>query len=463
MEYDHVLLSRLQFAFTVTLHIIFPSFTIGLAAFLVVLQGMWMKTRDYAYLDLHQFWLKIFAVSFGMGVVSGIVMSFQFGTNWSGLSDAAGNVIGPLITYETTTAFFLEATFLGVMLFGRGKLPEGVHFFSACMVALGTLASTFWILSANSWMQTPAGFEVRDGIFYVTSWVEAIFNPSFPYRFFHMVIGAFITTSLVVAGVGAWYRLTKRAPREARIMLSMSLWLLTLLVPTQIVVGHLSGVAMGENQPVKMAAIEARWETEQPASLVLLGWPDVAQEKNLYAIVIPDIGGLIDTGDYNAKMPGLKTWAPEDRPPVVIPFFTFRIMVGCAMVMLLVVVWGLVLRRGGRLYNSTPFLVLTTLASPLGFVAVVTGWYTAEVGRQPWVIYNHLRTADAISPVPVESVMFSMSLILGVYSIVFGAGVYYVLRLMGKGIEADDGEGHPAARHAKRPLSATGRGPEIEE
>ena len=331
MEYDHVLLSRLQFAFTVTLHIIFPAFTIGLASFLVVLQGMWMKTRDYAYLDLREFWLKIFAVSFGMGVVSGIVMSFQFGTNWSGLSDAAGNVIGPLITYETTTAFFLEATFLGVMLFGRGKLPEGVHFFAGCMVALGTLGSAFWILSANSWLQTPAGFELRDGIFYVDNWLEVIFNPSFPYRFFHMVIGAFITTALVVAGVGAWYRLTKRAPREARIMLSMALWLLTILVPAQIVVGHLSGVAMGENQPVKMAAVEARWETEQPASLVLIGWPDAEQEKNLYAIVIPGIGGLIDTGKWDAVMPGLKSWPPEDRPPVIIPFFTFRIMVGCAI------------------------------------------------------------------------------------------------------------------------------------
>ena len=453
MELDPIILSRIQFAFTVTFHIIFPSLTIGLAAFLVVLEGLWLKTRDETYLGLSKFWTKIFAVSFGMGVVSGIVLSFQFGTNWSGFSNAAGNIVGPLIMYETTTAFFLEATFLGIMLFGRNRVPHGVHFFAACMVALGTLGSAFWILAANSWMQTPVGFEVRDGIFYPVDWIKIIFNPSFPYRFAHMVLAAYITAGFFVAGTGAYYLLKRRSEPQARIMMSLGLGLATILVPAQLVVGHLSGVAMGKNQPAKMAAVEARWETEQPANLVILGWPDEKAEKNLFAIVIPKIGGLIDTGDYNAKMPGLKTWPRKDRPPVAIPFFAFRIMVGMGMIMLLVVVLSLVLRPGGRIYENRLFLRLTAWSLPTGFIAVVAGWFTAEVGRQPWVVYNHLRTADAVAPVSTSEVLASLTLIAVVYLVVFGSGIYYLTRLIRQGPEAPHDDSMPAVKTPKRPLS----------
>ena len=463
MELDHVLLSRIQFAFTITLHIIFPAFTIGLASFLAVLEGLHLSTRNPIYQELSKFWTKIFAVSFGMGVVSGIVMSFQFGTNWSGLSAAAGNVIGPLITYETTTAFFLEATFLGVMLFGRGKLPDGVHFFASCMVAIGTLGSAFWILSANSWMQTPAGFELRDGIFYPEDWLKIIFNPSFPYRLAHMVIAAYITTSFVVAGVGAWYLLSGRSVMQARVMLSMSLGLATVLVPLQLYVGHISGVAMGKTQPAKMAAVEARWNTEQPADLVIIGWPDEEEEKNHFEILIPGIGGLVDADDWNAKMPGLKTWPREDRPPVLIPFFSFRIMVGCGVIMLIVVVASLFLRRHGQIYTSNWFLWLTVLASPLGFIAVVTGWFTAEVGRQPWVVYGLLRTSDAVSPAAPGDVLFSLIAIALVYTLVFGSGIFYILRLVKRGPEEPHDGADPLVRTPKRPLSVPGQGPNILE
>ncbi|MGH6885198.1 MAG: cytochrome ubiquinol oxidase subunit I, partial [Geminicoccales bacterium] len=314
MDLDPVLLARWQFAFVVSFHILFPAFTIGLAAWIAVLEGRWLWTGGTLYRNLSEFWTRIFAISFGMGVVSGIVMSFQFGTNWSTLSHRAGNIIGPLLNYEVLAAFFLEATFLGILLFGRGRVPRWLHFTSAVAVALGTLLSAFWILSANSWMQTPAGYELRDGIFYPTSWWEAVFNPSFPYRLAHMVTACFLTTAFVVAGVSAWHLLRDISTDHARVGLSMAMALIALLAPTQLVIGDLHGLNTQEHQPAKVAAMEAHWETQTGAPLILFAWPDMAAETNRYEVAIPKLGSLILQHDLDGQVHGLKEWPPEDRP-----------------------------------------------------------------------------------------------------------------------------------------------------
>ncbi len=456
-ELDPLLLSRIQFAFTISFHIIFPSFTIGLAAWLMVLEALWLKTGKPIYADISRQWTKIFAVSFGMGVVSGVVMSYEFGTNWSELSRLGGNVIGPLLSYEVLTAFFLEAGFLGIMLFGRNRVPKWVHFFATCMVAAGTAISAFWILSANSWMQTPQGYRIaEDGVLHVTDWWQVIFTPSFPYRFAHMVAAAYLTTAFVVSGIGAWYILRDRDMPHGRIMLGMGLSLIVWLAPLQLVIGDLHGLNAREYQPAKIAAVEAHWETRRDAPLVLFAWPDTKTESNLYEIAIPDLGSLILTHEWNGEVRGLKSFPPNDRPDPVIPFFSFRIMVGIGFIMIALGLTGAVLWLMGRLYTTRWFLRAMVLATPIGFIAVLAGWFVAEVGRQPWVVYGLLRTADAVSPVPGGSVFASIVLFVLVYGVVFGAGIFYMGQLVRRGPDQTPPVPKGDADLSHRPLAAAG-------
>jgi cytochrome d ubiquinol oxidase subunit I len=456
-ELDPVLLSRIQFAFTISFHILFPSFTIGLAAWLLVLEALWLKTGHPVYLQLSEQWTKIFAVSFGMGVVSGVVLSYEFGTNWSELSRLGGNVIGPLLSYEVLTAFFLEAGFLGIMLFGHERVPKAVHAFATAMVALGTLISAFWILSANSWMQTPAGQVMgADGVLHVDDWWQVIFNPSFPYRFTHMVAAAYLTTAFMVGGIGAWYIVRDQSVPHGRVMLGMALSLLVWLAPLQVVIGDLSGLNAREYQPAKIAALEAHWDTERGAPLILFAWPDTKTESNKFEIAVPKLGSLVLTHEWDGEIRGLKSFPPEDRPNPIIPFFAFRIMVGVGLIMIALSTIGAVLWLMGRLYTTRWFLRAMMWASPLGFVAVLAGWFTAEVGRQPWVVYGVLRTVDAVSPVPGGKVLTSIILFVLVYGIVFGAGVYYIARLVRRGPDETpplpEEEGDPS----RRPMAAAG-------
>ena len=451
---DALLLARIQFAFTISFHILFPAFTIGLASWLAMLEALWLKTGKPAYQSLYRFWLKIFAVSFGMGVVSGIVMSFEFGANWSVFSQATGNVLGPLLGYEVLTAFFLEATFLGIMLFGANRVGKGLHFLSTCIVALGTLISAFWILSANSWMHTPAGFRLEDGVFYPENWMEIVFNPSFPYRFTHMVLAAFLTTCFVVAGVSAWYLRQGRFPRRAGMMLRLAVIFAVIVVPLQILVGDLHGLNTQTHQPAKIAAMEAHWESKAGAPLLLFAIPDEANERNRLEIGIPKLGSLILKHDVNAEVTGLDQFEPEERPPVGWLFYCFRIMVGIGVLMLLVAVSGLVQLLRGRLLNSSRLLRAFVWLMPSGFVALLAGWFTTEIGRQPYVVYGLMRTAEAVSPVPGGSVAFTLLLFMVVYGGVFGAGIYYLARLVRVGpqdVEVPDRLVHTPTRPLSLP------------
>ncbi|HVF17098.1 MAG TPA: cytochrome ubiquinol oxidase subunit I, partial [Steroidobacteraceae bacterium] len=373
-----VLLSRIQFGFVMSFHIIFPAFTIGLASWLAFLAGTYLKTKRTLWRELYLFWLKIFAVSFGLGVVSGIVMSFQFGTNWAGLSERAGNILGPLLSYEVLTAFFLEATFLGVMLFGWRRVSPKVHFFATSMVALGTLISTFWIISANSWMHTPDGYEIRDGVFHAVSWWDIIFNPSFPVRLTHMVLAAFITTCFVIGGVSAIYLLKNRHREGAEKMLKLATAFAAITVPLQIFVGDLHGLAVHEYQPVKLAAIEAHWETQRGAPLILFALPDEENERNRYEVSVPKLGSLILTHELNGEIRGLKEVPRDERPPVTPVFFAFRVMVAIGILMLITAVWSAIRWKSGRLTESKALLRMWMCMSPAGFIAVLAGWYTTE-------------------------------------------------------------------------------------
>ena len=453
MDFDPVLLARLQFAFTVTFHIIFPSFTIGLSAFIATLLVRWIVTGGEHLHRLARFWTKIFAVSFGMGVVSGIVLSYQFGTNWSRFSVVVGNVIAPLIGYEVLTAFFLEATFLGVMLFGWKRVPPWLHVFAAVAVAGGTAMSAFWILSANSWMQTPTGHEVRDGIAYPVDWFAVIFNPSFLYRLPHMLTAAYLTTSLVVLAVGARYLLAARHIDEGRTMMRMAIGMLAVLGPLQLFIGDQHGLNTLEHQPMKIAAVEAHWDGSKPGALVLFAWPDAKTETNLFEIAIPKAGSLILKHDPNGLFPGLKSVPPADRPPLVPVFFAFRSMVGIGIIIIgfgLVGVW-LWWRR--TLFETRWYLRLAAHSWWLGFVAVVSGWIVTESGRQPWVAYGILRTADAVSPVPGASMATTLALFMLVYGVVFTMGIYYINRLIALGPQGRAAE-PPESGTPVRPLSA---------
>jgi cytochrome bd ubiquinol oxidase subunit I len=438
-----LLLARAQFAFTVSFHFIFPAFSIGLASYLAVLEGLWLKTGREVYLNLFKYWLKIFAMAFAMGVVSGIVMSYQFGTNWSVFSDRAGPVIGPLMAYEVLTAFFLEAGFLGVMLFGLERVGKKLHFFATCMVAVGTAISAFWILSVNSWMQTPVGWGVNSQGQFVPagSWFEIIFNPSFPYRLIHTVIAAYLTTALVVGGVGAWHLLKARrvaaagvpakAPQEVRTMFSMAMWMAALVAPVQIFVGDLHGLNTLEHQPAKVMAMEGHFESyPDGAPLILIGQPDSEAEKTHVLLEIPKLSSLILKHDLNAPLEGLKSVAKENRPPAEIVFWSFRIMVGLGLLMFALGLWSLLARLIGRLYDWTWLHRFALVMGPSGFVAVIAGWVTTEVGRQPWVVYGLLRTRDAVSPIAAPGVTGSLIAFVIVYFTVFAAGTLYILKLM---------------------------------
>jgi len=434
MNFDAVFLSRLQFAWVIAWHILLPAFTVGIASYIALLEGLHFYTEREVYLRVSNFWIRIFAVTFGMGVVTGVVMPFQFGTNWSRLSDAAANVIGPLLAYEGLLAFFLEAGFLGVLLFGRKLVPPWAHFVAALMVAFGTLVSSFWILSANSWMQTPAGYTVVDGRFYPADWFQAVFNPSFPYRLVHTVLAFYISSALVVIGVGAYTVRRGRFAEEGRVMVTTALSLLTVLVPLQLIAGDQHGLNTLQYQPAKIAAIEARWETTAPVPLTLFALPDEAAETNHYALDVPYLGSLILTHSLDGSIKGLKEFAPDERAPVAIVFFAFRIMVGAGVLMLALVGAGLVLRAIGRLFASDWYLRVCQLAIPVGFIAVLAGWTVTEVGRQPWTVYGALRTADSVTPsLTATHVLISLVLYGVAYLVIYPTGFLFILRLVRNG------------------------------
>jgi cytochrome bd ubiquinol oxidase subunit I len=432
-QFDALLLARIQFAFTVSFHFIFPSFSIGLASYLAVLEGLWLKTGKPIYLDLFKFWLKIFAITFAMGVVSGIVMSYQFGTNWSVFSDRAGPVIGPLMAYEVLTAFFLEAGFLGVMLFGMNKVGKKLHFAATLMVAAGTFISAFWILSVNSWMQTPVGFEMgANGQFLPgDSWWAIVFNPSFPYRLGHTLLATYLTTAFVVGGVGAWHLLRDRTNLHARKMFSMALWMAAIVAPVQIFAGDLHGLNTLEHQPQKVMAMEGHYDSHpEGAPLILFGIPDSEEKRVKYAVEIPKLSSLILKHDLNAPLAGLDSIPDDEEPPVEIVFWSFRIMVAIGFAMLGLGLWSLIARWRGKLYDWRLLHRAALVMAPSGFVAVIAGWITTEVGRQPYVIYDLMRTADAASPLDAPAVGASLVAFVLVYFAVFGAGTWYILRLM---------------------------------
>jgi cytochrome bd ubiquinol oxidase subunit I len=446
MTLDPILLSRLQFAWVIGWHILMPAFTLGMASFIALLEGVHLVTGNEIYERLSIFWIRIFSVAFGVGVVSGVIMPFQFGTNWSRFADATANILGPLFAYEGIMAFFLEAGFLGVLLFGRKLVPPWAHFASALMVALGTLFSSFWILAANSWMQTPAGYTIVNGRFFPKDWLAIVFNPSFPYRLSHTVVGFYVTTGFVVVGVAAFLMRKERSVTEARVMLSLALWLLSVLVPLQIFIGDQQGLNTLEYQPAKLAAIEARWNTQKGFPLTLFAIPDEADETNHFAIDVPELGSLILTHSFDGEIKGLKDWKPEDWPPVAIPFFAFRIMVGIGLLMLAFVAWSWWLRYKRQLFDSASYLRACLWVAPLGFVAVLAGWTTTEVGRQPWTVYGLLRTAASVPPsLTGRDALASLLAYMVVYLIIFPAGILIMARLARNG---------PAAPGAAAPVES---------
>ncbi len=452
MDFDPLLLSRLQFAWVIAFHILLPAFTVGLASYIALLEGIHFFTGREVWLRMSAFWTKIFAISFGMGVVSGIIMPFQFGTNWSRFSDATANVISPLLAYEGLMAFFLESAFLGVLLFGRTLVPRWAHFASALIVAAGTLFSSFWILATNSWMQTPTGHKLVDGRFFPVDWFAIIFNPSFPYRFFHTVVGFYVTTAFVVVGVGAWLIRRGNFPTEGRLMVSMTLWLLTVLVPLQIFLGDLHGLNTLEHQPAKLAAIEANWERTTPTPLVLFALPDQKNETNHAVIEVPLLGSLILTHSLDRAVPALKDYPRDQRAPVAVTFFAFRIMVGLGLIMLGIVVLSLYLRLRKKL-TADWYLRLCEYAGPIGFIAVIAGWTTTEVGRQPWTVYGLMRTADSVSPsLTGMDVALSLAGYVIVYLIMFPAGGLLMRRIVRKGPGGGDESGPVESGVAKYPV-----------
>ena len=457
MDFDPVLLARLQFAFTIIFHIIFPTFTIGLSAYIATLGGLWLRTGQDRYRFLMQFWVKIFAVSFAMGVVSGIVLSYQIGTNWSRFSVVAGNILGPLLGYEVLAAFFLEATFLGILLFGINRVPRWLYVLSAAVVAVGTTISAFWILAANSWMQTPAGFEMRNGVAFPTDWFAVVFNPSFPYRFAHMLNAAYLTTGFVVLAVGARFLATGRHIAEGRTMLRMAIGLTAVLAPLQLVIGDQQGLNTLKHQPIKIAAMEAHWDGALPADFEIFAWPDEHAGLNRYSISIPKAGSLVLTHRMNGLFPGLLSVPEKDRPPVKVVFFSFRIMLAMGFFMIAAALLGAFLWWRGTLFDTTWYLRVMAQTWWVGFIAVIAGWVTTESGRQPWIVYNILRTADANSPVPGATVAGTLALFVVVYGVVFSFGIYYINRLINKGPDGAD-DGGSSNHFSGSPMSAAGGG-----
>jgi cytochrome d ubiquinol oxidase subunit I len=451
MHLDPVLLSRVQFVWVVAWHILLPAFTVGIASYIAMLEGLHAWTGRPVYLAVSKFWIRIFAVSFGMGVVSGIVMPFQFGTNWSRFSDATSNVVGPLFAYEGLTAFFLEAAFLGVLLFGRKLVPPWAHFVAALMVAFGTLLSSFWILAVNSWMQTPGGYTMTDGRFFPADWTAIVFTASFPYRLAHTVSGFYVTTAFVVLAIGAYTLRARRFPEEGRVMIRMALGFLAIFVPLQIALGDLHGLNTLEHQPAKLAAMEGLWDggTGVPASLFAI--PNQAEERNEHELAIPKLGSLYLTHSWDGAVKGLKDFPPDERPPVIVVYFAFRVMVGLGLLMLAIVAVGWLLRWSGRLYDSAWYLKIVQWTMPIGFIAVLAGWTTTEVGRQPWTVYGLMRTHDSVTPsLTGTDVLLSFALYMAVYLLVYPTGIAFMLRIVRNGpldvdVESDTpiGSGRP--------------------
>lgn len=463
-------LARIQFAFTVSFHIIFPAITIGLASYLAVLEGLWLKTHEEVYRDLYHFWSKIFAVNFGMGVVSGLVMAYQFGTNWSAFSAFAGSITGPLLTYEVLTAFFLEAGFLGVMLFGWHRVGPGLHFFATVMVAIGTLISTFWILASNSWMQTPQGHEIVNGVVVPVDWVAVIFNPSFPYRLAHMAIASFVATAFFVGASAAWHLLRGRDNPAIRKMLSMAMWMALIVAPIQAMVGDAHGLNTLKHQPAKIAAMEGHWDNSsgEPTPLILFGWPDMEREETRFKVEIPVLGSLILNHSLTEPIPALKDFPKADRPNSTVVFWSFRLMAGLGMLMIFIGLWSAWLRWRGRLFENRAFLKLVLWMGPSGLIAILAGWFTTEIGRQPWVVYGLMRTADAVSNHSVTQMSVTLVMFVLVYFSLFGVGIGYMMRLVRKGPITHEGReashgGAGQQRTPARPLSATAEGLDDDE
>ncbi|MDI1309865.1 MAG: cytochrome ubiquinol oxidase subunit I [Methylotenera sp.] len=425
-------LARIQFGFTISFHIIFPAITIGLASFLAVLEAKWLLTKQSLYLDLYHFWVKIFSLCFGMGVVSGLVMAYQFGTNWAGFSTFAGSVTGPLLAYEVLTAFFLEAGFLGVMLFGWKRVGPHLHFAATCVVAVGTLISATWILASNSWMHTPQGFEIINGKVIPTDWLAIIFNPSFPYRLVHMVLAAYLATALIVVSTAAWHLLKDKRNPLIKKMLSMGMWMILIVAPLQAVVGDFHGLNTLKYQPAKIAAIEGHWENVpgQATPLILFGWPDMDLEKNHFEVSVPHLGSLILRHSWDAQVPALKEFPKADRPNSTIVFWTFRVMVGFGMLMIFLALFSVWARWKQRLYDDKMFLRFALLMGPTGLVTILAGWFTTEIGRQPWIVYGLMRTADAVTKHTTSEVSMTLAAFVLVYFAVFGVGVIYMIRLL---------------------------------
>ena len=457
MPADTVLLSRLQFAWTIGYHILWPAYTIGISGFIVILNALWLGTKRPVYRELLRFWIHLFALGFAMGVVTGLVLSYEIGTNWSGFAGATANVLGPFFTYEVLTAFFLEAGFIGVMLFGMNRVGAVFHFFSCCMVALGASFSAFWILVANSWMQTPAGFTLgADGKFQIASWMAAIFNPSLPYRFAHMVTAAYITGTFVVIGVCGFYLWQRRHLEFARAGFSIAMWMAIVLTPLQILIGDQHGLNTLHYQPMKLAAIEAAWDTQRRVPLVLFAWPNMGRERNDYAVEVPALGSLILTHSWDGEVKGLKEVPPADRPYVPLPFFGFRLMVGIGLALLAIAVLGLWLRWRGRLYDTRWFAMLCAFSSPLSFIAILAGWTVTETGRQPYLVYGYLRTAEAAAPVAAGAVGTSLVLFVVVYLVLLAAFFFYAARLVFRG--PDSGESPHVTRGRPARLRVVGSG-----
>lgn len=453
MDFDPTHLARAQFAFTISFHIIFPTFTIGLSAYITTLEVLWLWKKREHYHRLARFWTKIFAVSFAMGVVSGIVLSYQFGTNWSRFSEVAGNIVGPLMGYEVLTAFFLESTFLGIMLFGWNRFPPALHVFACFAVSLGTLLSTFWILAANSWMQTPVGHTMVNGIAVPADWLQIIFNPSFPYRLAHMATAAYLTTSFVVLAVGARYLIAGKYLEEAKTMLRMGIGFAAIVAPLQLFIGDQHGLNTLHYQPIKVAAMEGHWDGSKPGALVLFAWPNQKEQRNDYEISIPKGASLILRHDPNALFQGLTSVPPSEQPPVPNVFFGFRIMVGIGLFMIGAAWLGTLLWWRRSLFQTRWFLWPAQHVWWIGFVAVIAGWWVTESGRQPWVIYGIMRTADAVSPVPGHSLALSLALFILVYGVVFSMGIYYINRLIALGPKIP-GDAPAPSGFANRPMSS---------
>jgi cytochrome d ubiquinol oxidase subunit I len=450
---DVSLLSRIQFGFTVAYHILFPAFTIGLASWLAVVEWRWLATGNKVYEDIYRMWVKIFAVTFGMGVVSGVVLAYQFGTNWSVFSDKVGSMIGPMLGFEVLTAFFLEASFLGIMLFGWDRVSPKMHFATTLIVACGTLFSAFWILSANSWMQTPDGYRLgADGMLYPTNWLQVIFNPSFPYRFVHMVVAAYLTTAFVVGGISAYYLWRHRFEPQARVMFGMAMIMAIFVAPLQPFIGDRHGLNTLEYQPAKVSAIEGAWVTERGAPLRLFAWPDQAQGKNEYVLKIPKLSSLILTHTWDGEVKGLKAWPRDDWPPVAPVFFAFRAMVGLGILMALTGLIAIVLYFRKRLFTARWFQLWCMALTPAGFLAVVSGWIVTEVGRQPYIAFGLLRTNDAVSPLVASHVAATLIAFIVCYTVVFGAGSYYILHLIAQGPGRPDEEAYGTYGVKKPPL-----------